>query len=110
MKISDLVLGFPNRARFELRSCDKVPSASGCYVLANVVDDVLYIGQTSDLSRRIEQHLNDSRMTAQTRYGLAHWFYFVHVPAAELRLTEDRLLSRFKFEETRLPPLNRAGP
>ena len=79
-------------------------------MIANVVNDIIYIGQSVNLRQRFEQHLDDARMTGQTAHGLGHWFYFLAVPQLDLNATEMRLLSLYKFRSGSLPPLNRAGP
>ena len=101
---------FTRRARFARWAELDVVGAAGCYALANVYDEVLYVGQSVDLRRRFIQHLDDRGKTGPTENGLAHWFYCFEVPASELKRTEDALLSRHKFHTTQLPPLNRAGP
>lgn len=110
MKIQKLSSRFASSVRFELSAALRVPTESGCYALANVYDDVLYIGLSEDLHRRFEQHLSNPRMTGLTSLGLAHSFYYFYVPVTDLKTTEDQLLSRYKFNEGQLPPLNRAGP
>ena len=110
MKVTELDSGLKRVARFDHRGTVEVPTHPGCYVLANVVDDVLYIGLTNNLCRRFMQHLSDPRMTGLTSLGLAHWFYFMDVPRDQLEWAEGSLLSRYKFQEVKLPILNRTGP
>lgn len=110
MRVSMLDPRFTSRFRFERRSEFDVVDSSGCYALANVNDEVLYVGQSTNLRRRFIQHLDDREKTGPTVGGLAHWFYFFEVPTSELKRTEDALLSRYKFLTTQLPPLNRVGP
>lgn len=110
MKVTDLDAGLSNPIPFRLSESLSAPEQSGCYVLSNIYNDVLYVGQTSDLRRRMEQHLADDRMTDRTSLGLASWFSWRLVDSSELRSLEDRLLFRFKAAEGRLPLLNRVGP
>ena len=110
MKVTELDVGLSRVARFQYRSNAGVPTHSGCYVLANVVDDVLYIGRTKNLRQRFLQHLSDPRMTGLTSSGLSHWFYYLDAPLSKIQWLEGSLLSRYKFHEVKLPILNRAGP
>ena len=110
MKVSTLDRRFTERARFALWDRNAITESSGCYALANVVDEVLYIGETNNLRRRFEQHRSDHRMNGNPTIGQTHWFYFFTCPESERTRTEDGLLSVHKFNTGSLPPLNRKGP
>ena len=110
MKIRDLDQRFTDRARFALWDRNAVTKRSGCYALTNVVDEVIYIGETTDLRMRFEQHRADPRMDGIPAIGHAHWFYFFTCSEIELIRTEDSLLTKHKFSTGSLPPLNRKGP
>ena len=70
MNVSELTPSFTGRTPFRLSDNLRVPQSPGCYAIANIYDDVLYIGQSSDLSRRMSEHLNNPRMTKPTILGL----------------------------------------
>lgn len=110
MKVTSLDPRFNARARFALWDRNEVAVSSGCYALTNVVNDVLYIGETTNLRRRFEQHRSIGRMNGNPTIGQTHWFYFFACPESELDQAEDSLLTRHKFHTGSLPPLNRAGP
>lgn len=110
MKVSGLSEHFRERIPFRLSEQLRVPETSGCYVLANIAGDVLYIGQTVDLNRRVVEHLSDARMAAVTGEGIISWFYWGLWPAEVVEQVETQLLVRFKFAEARLPALNLIGP
>lgn len=110
MKVAALCAKLSERVQFRLSESIRVPEASGCYALANIRDDVLYIGQSVDLCRRMQNHLDTPRMTRTTSLGLAVWFYYGLWPSAEIDAVETQLLFQFKFVEGKLPPLNRVGP
>lgn len=101
---------FTQRVTFNLANAFRVPSAPGCYVLTNIYEEILYIGETNDLNRRLQQHWNDRRMRQRTPNGVASWFYYKELPAHLTYQTEQLLLTRYKFSVGRLPLLNRAGP
>ena len=110
MRIANLDPELEHRVPFELRSNAKVQTRSGYYVITNIYGDVLYIGITSDLRRRMDDHLRNSRMTQRTSLGLASWFCFRYLCDEDLHEIERHLLSRHKFSDGKLPPLNRVGP
>ena len=110
MKVQALDVRLSKRARYARWAHNDVQVESGCYAIANVLDDILYIGQSENLQRRFSQHLDDSRMNGDRSIGLAHWFYWFSTPTDQLLATEARLLSQFKFHTGKLPPLNRVGP
>lgn len=111
MKIANLrPLITNNRVQFRLSEEYRVPEISGCYVLASIEDDVIYIGESVNLNRRMQEHLADPRMNQRTSFGLANWFYYQQYPKEEISNTETLLLFNHKAIEGRLPPLNRIGP
>ena len=87
-----------------------MPEEPGCYAIANLSRDVLYIGQTGSLHRRMQEHCIDERMTGPTAGGLANWFYFSIYAVEEIDRIETELLFNFKLVEGTLPLLNRIGP
>ena len=110
MKVPDCSPALQSRVVFSRRSIAFTPSTAGCYCFANIYDDVLYIGQTDCLQRRLGQHLDDPRMTSKTSLGLVSWFYYVEIPDRELRTTEQKLVGDYQLKEGELPPLNRIMP
>lgn len=110
MIISSLNPKLPARVQFRFSEALRVPERSGCYVLASIHGDVIYIGQSANLNQRMQQHLDTPRMTQTTSAGLAVWFYYSLLPPEKLNLIESQLLFNFKAVEGKLPPLNRIGP
>lgn len=98
------------RVQFRLSEIARVPEASGCYVVTNITDDVIYVGETKDLHRRIQEHLSDPRMTGPTPLGLVSWFCFGLWSCADISDVETRLLFDYKAIHGQWPPLNRTGP
>ena len=96
-----------NRVPFKLSDAVKVHAAPGCYVLSNFTDEVIYIGQSVNLRRRMQEHLKSSRMTALTRLGYASWFCYGLWGQSEIVKIESEMLSQYQMSEGRLPPLNR---
>lgn len=111
MRVDELNANFDNRVPFRHSESSRVPERAGCYVLSSIYGDALYVGQSVNLHRRMEQHLADDRMTSLTTpLGLASWFCWQLADDSELRPLETQLLFRFKAAEGELPPLNRVGP
>lgn len=110
MKVLELDSEMRTKTGFELRFSMLVPTAPGCYMLANIYEDVLYIGQTNNLQRRLEEHLADSRMRQTTQLGVATWFFYRKISELLTYTTEQSLLTEYKYHEGTLPLLNRAGP
>lgn len=96
-----------NRVPFKLSAAVKVHAAPGCYVLSNFSDEVIYIGQSVNLCRRMQEHLKSSRMTALTRLGYAAWFCYELWGAGQIANVEADMLTAYWRVHRRLPPLNR---
>ena len=93
--------------RFDLSESIHTPSHSGCYLLTNFDGDVIYIGQSNNLYRRMQEHLANPRMTARTRLGYASWFYYGLWEQGEIIRIESEMLFQYQMAEGQLPPLNR---
>ena len=110
MKILELCSSMQYRMQFRLSEVVRVPEASGCYVMTNIADDVIYVGESKNLNRRIQQHLCDRRMTGLTSLGLVNWFCFGLWPSTDIAVVEEKLLFNYRARHGRWPPLNRTGP
>ena len=110
MRVGQLSRAWNLTTYFQLSSISSVPSRSGVYVLCNVYREVLYIGQSVDVARRLGQHLDDRRMTGPLKAGRANLVFVKWVPKRDLLDEEKRLLFQFKSAVGSWPPLNRAGP
>jgi len=110
VKVSELCPLSVERVQFRHSEFVRVPSHSGCYMLSNIYDEVLYVGKSKNLCVRMQQHLDDSRMTSNTSLGLVSWFNYRLWTPDEIDKMEMQLLFDFKAHEGQLPTLNRAGP
>ena len=81
-----------------------IPCRPGCYVLTNVELDVLYIGLTVNLRRRISEHLDSPEKTKLTTRGRAVLFHWIEVE--ELNKVERTWLNIHLINEGNLPVLN----
>lgn len=81
--------------------CERPPDRKpGVYVLLNDADDVLYVGQASDIRGRLPAHANDH---AKRTAGWTRWRAW-HIPDKRKRdYTEHSMIGSLN------PPLNKAG-
>ncbi len=99
---------FPNRKiTFTRSEFKKIPRVAGCYVLSTVEDDVLYIGQSDDVNRRFQEHLDNSEKTHPTADGKAFWFHFLEYDVKQIGSLEAAWIHQFETMVGRLPILNK---
>jgi predicted GIY-YIG superfamily endonuclease len=89
-----------NRERF-------VPPRSGCYVLTTFSKDVLYLGLTVNLRRRMNEHLDDSEKTSETKLGRAVFFFWLELNTNELNKVERTWQNIHIQYEGKLPALSK---
>ena len=107
MKVADLEPAMDARVSFDARFGVHVPDSPGCYILSSIYNDVLYIGETNNLRRRIGEHLDDPRMTRRTPEGLASWFHYRELPDDKTYPTEQFMLLQHRYKVGGRPALNR---
>ena len=110
MKAVDLHEGIREYLPFQPKDSWRVPQSPGCYLLTNAYHEVVYIGQTNDLRRRMSEHLDDIRITGLTPIGRATWFYYQILTGVDLKDAEDRLFMKYSTAVGGRPTLNRIGP
>jgi excinuclease UvrABC nuclease subunit len=71
MKVEELTPLPKNKVRFTLSAFKTVPKETGCYVLATVDNNILYIGLSDNLFERFQQHLGNPLKTNPTKEGRA---------------------------------------
>ena len=106
MQASSLVPGPAKRVRFNRGQYLIIPQASGCYVISNAWDDILYIGLSNNLRNRFEQHLDNPGKVNPTQAGVAFWFHFLIYDKKKIRKLENSWLQQFQVNEGVLPILN----
>jgi hypothetical protein len=106
MNVDDLVPRPDHRLRFRLSDQKFVPNQSGCYVLSTFAGEVLYIGLTVNLFRRVGDHLDSPAKTAETALGRAIWFHWLETVDRER--VERTWMNIHIQHEGCLPVLNRA--
>ena len=109
MKLDVLQWGKWYRTSFDQYGLVDAPDRPGCYIIANIYRDILYIGKAKSIRCRMKNHLADKRMRQAGNLGVSNWFYYWELPYGDTYPTEQRLISRYKFKEATLPPLNRIG-
>lgn len=109
MKLAELDKGPWQKITFHSRWVIDTPEVPGCYVIANIYDEILYIGKTNDIRQRMLDHLKDPSKSYVRSVGNSSWFFYKRIPLDKLYQTEQRLIAFYKFKEGALPPLNRIG-
>lgn len=87
------------------RSREKfIPAKPGCYALTTFEREVLYIGLTVNLRRRVNEHLDNVVKTELTPHGRAVLFHWIETP--EVNKIERTWMNIHLMIEGRLPVLN----
>jgi hypothetical protein len=81
-----------------------IPAKPGCYALTTFERDVLYIGLTTNLRRRANEHLDSAEKTELTPRGRAVLFCWLETP--EVNKIERTWMNIHLLAEGRLPVLN----
>lgn len=93
---------------FDYSKVKRISTLSGCYVLSNFDNEILYIGKAINLQQRFKQHLEDAEKTCQTELGKVYWFSFKKcVDEYEISRLERGWLNNYELEEAGLPLLNK---
>ena len=110
MNVANLHPQPQEKAPFQFSDYLQVPEDSGCYVLTSFDGHILYIGQSKNLQRRFEEHLDDPAKTQPTPQGRAVWFYWLLHKELHLNALERGWLNEHAAVEGNLPILNAASP
>ena len=110
MNVANLRHQPQEKVLFQLSVYRQVPEDSGCYVLTSFDGHILYIGQSKNLQRRFEQHLDNLAKTQPTSQGRAVWFYWLLYDELHLNALERGWLNEHAAVEGNLPVLNAASP
>ena len=105
MKIDLLIPQPPKNETFKRSRERFVPEVSGCYVLTTFSRDVLYIGLTENLRRRMNEHLDSPQKTGETKLGRALLFFWME--CTDTRLIERTWLNVHIQHEGARPVLNK---
>ena len=84
-----------------------IPTEKGCYVLTTVMGQIIYVGLTSNLQARFQQHLDTPEKVLPTTRGKAVFFHWLL--SETLETTERGWLNAHVVAEGALPILNKAG-
>lgn len=111
MLVSRLIPNTNSRSLFEWSSAMLVPDAPGCYTLATHDDIIVYVGQATNLNRRLRDHLASDDKRSRTRWGYARWFSYRLCDASELSQLENAWVQQFKLANRgSLPTFNQVEP
>lgn len=98
------------KVQFDFSQTAMVPEDSGCYVLATFRGDILYVGQSANIARRMGQHLDDPAKRATTPSGKAFWFYYELCKSHCLDGLERGWVNAHTLKEGGLPFFNKIHP
>ena len=104
MKVFNLIPHPDEKIAFQPSHRLLVPSSSGCYVLSNIDETILYVGLSNCLARRFDQHLDSPDKTAQTPLGREIWFHWLRYE--NLEMLERTWLNSHEVAEGKLPYFN----
>ena len=110
MKVDKLHPRPQEKVPFQLSAYLQVPEDSGCYVLTSFKERILYIGQSKNLRRRFEEHLDNLAKTQATSQGRAVWFHWLLHKELHLNALERGWLNAYVAIEGNLPVLNAVSP
>jgi excinuclease UvrABC nuclease subunit len=108
MKTDVLVPRPDKRIEFSYQKARFVPVRPGCYVLTNFLNDIVYIGLSKNLNRRIQDHLDNKEKRQITPSGVAYWFHYLIVDNEnKLNSVERGWLNQYELNCGELPLLNK---
>jgi predicted GIY-YIG superfamily endonuclease len=105
MKILELVPPPKQCETFKRSRARFVPEGSGCYALTTFSKEVLYIGLSTNLRRRMNEHLNSPDKIGETRVGRAVLFFWLE--SDNISKVERAWQNMHVQHEGHLPELNR---
>ncbi len=68
------------------------------YILTNSINKVLYIGVTNNLSRRINEHCNETGCIFTQKYNCHKLVYYEAYPDIEQAIAREKQLKNWKRE------------
>ncbi|MFO0115507.1 MAG: GIY-YIG nuclease family protein [Betaproteobacteria bacterium] len=105
MKVGELVPEPNHREPFRRNRERFIPTESGCYVLTTFELEVLYVGLTNSLRRRMKEHLDNEAKRAITEKGRPIFFYWLE--GEETARIERTWMATHLNREGALPILNK---
>ena len=66
------------------------------YLLANRKNGTLYLGVTSDLHQRLQQHASPNNKTFTARYGKMHLVWYEHFESIDDAITHEKHMKKYK--------------
>ncbi len=109
MNVNALIHAPVNNEPFQLNRNMYVPDQPGCYILTTFNGDILYIGRSDNLRRRMKEHLDDKGKTSLTADGRASTFYWLDGIEFPEEI-EAGWVNSFQSAEGRLPIMNKIFP
>lgn len=105
MNIGELIPSPTKREGFRRNRLRFIPECGGCYVLTSFDGNVLYVGLTKNLKRRMGQHLDNPEKLSATSNGRAVWFSWLE--CNDLSKVERTWMNIYSQHHGTLPILNK---
>ncbi|MCW5201083.1 GIY-YIG nuclease family protein [Desulfobulbus sp. F4] len=87
----------------------QLPEVSGCYVITNFSEEILYIGLSKCLKKRFCQHLDSKEKTESGAYGRPSFFNYLLTEERFLEKIERTWMHQFEILHGHLPVLNKVS-
>jgi hypothetical protein len=87
----------------------QVPEVSGCYVITNFSEEILYIGLSRCLKKRFCQHLDSPKKTQSGSYGKPSFFNYLLSEEHFLEKIERTWIHQFEILHGCLPVFNKVS-
>lgn len=110
MKIQELQIRLLKKEIFSFAHLKKVPSEPGCYFLSTYSQEILYIGSSNNLQRRLKQHLEEGVKVRTTPFGIVYWFYFEICSLEKKKPNERGWINTAILNDGSLPFFNQISP
>ena len=110
MIVSLLIPTVDKQLEFSYADLYAAPEESGCYVITAFNDTILYIGQSQNIHKRMEQHLGNNVKRRKTPWGVAFWLYYKLCDERDLGSLEKGWVNKHIIKEGKLPFFNKVRP
>ena len=110
MLVSDLLPKADGKVKFNYSALDKSPAESGCYIITTFDGTILYIGQSDNIRRRMEEHLDEKEKTKETPWGVSFWLYYKLYDKTKLNELEREWTNEYKLKMGKRPHFSKNDP
>lgn len=109
MKVTALVPTPNLRMSFDRYALARIAEGSGCYCLANASHDILYIGQSLSIRRRLVEHFDGPKYGELTPLGRISLVWWLLEKPEGLNALERGWTESVRLADGQLPVFNRTS-